>query len=1045
MSQSTGTLPLTTPPLVLPGGPTGPGAAVTGSAYLVRIVPSDEGERQAEAMETWLQACASDEPFTLELVGTSREQGFLLRASSAEQLRLLTKQFAAQYPQAELERLAPQHDPLVLRTGEQAVTGTFALARPSWLPLKTFTGKALAESGNDPLAGILAAMEVAGPGERIVCQLALVHAPDDWIAPNLRKAVEHPLQAERDSAAASRYGTSGQTTSDSEEGVKLLAGMGTLLLVLVAASWYREGAWGWLTLLGGCTLVGGGGLAWWWIHHRRRFIYDMRLVAEKLVRTAFYTQLRVVVIGPHTGASERTLRGHLTGLEVAYRQFSLASANSLTLKRVARCWAGERAAVHLPLVDAAFPYRNPFLRLLHGGPGKDYWNGLELAGAFHLPQESADLPLVRRISVKHLLFPPEIAFQVEQAPAPLPPTSIGTSTQRGHTVRVRLPFATLFRHTFLVGRSRSGKSVLMQLLATGAMQRVCDTSLQPGLFCIDPHRDLVEDLLQCLPPERAADVLLLDLTDPTCPVGINPFDATMGFTRDQAVANFISSSRRIWADFWGPRMEYFLKQVCQLLYTLNEQRVKQGRAHTQYTLLDINPILQSADYAATVLQELDTTNPWHRELLAWWQTTYFSLPQKGTFKQEILMPILSKMGVFSDNELLRRIVGQPVTTAPVHQAITTGKIVLCALSGRDLDEGSINILGSTLINLLYRAFGTQHDLPLQERRRVFVAIDEFQSFSGGSYESLLSESAKFGCAMLLSTQSLSRLKQLKDGLLETALSNCENLCVFNVSAADAKLLVPELREQVSVKHLLSQPRLHCYARLALPDLPIQIASVALDAPGSWHPAPGQATLIAAIRQRSVAAVDRSSRQSNRLDAMIDVDLVAHTWQRNTQSMQNNARRKERTQAQHSASLPASASPAQATSADGGNSSGAGADPPAAKAGGEQGHGGAAGEAVVPGQAPGSAGPAASAEGGGSSRTDAVPAASAGSQKRTRSRRMQTLKRVAKSPVGVPPPDETNHNTLLPGQESNAPDERRILPPSALRATSSGNERGERER
>jgi len=114
-----------------------------GGQFLALLVPSDEGERQAQAMENWLQACASDEPFALELVGTRREQGFLLRASSQAQLTLLCKQLEAQYPQAEIQRVTPHADPLIVRTGEHAVVGEFFLAQPSWLPLKTFTGKAL--------------------------------------------------------------------------------------------------------------------------------------------------------------------------------------------------------------------------------------------------------------------------------------------------------------------------------------------------------------------------------------------------------------------------------------------------------------------------------------------------------------------------------------------------------------------------------------------------------------------------------------------------------------------------------------------------------------------------------------------------------------------------------------------------------------------------------------------------------------------------------------------------------------------------------------
>jgi len=99
-------------------------------------------------------------------------------------------------------------------------------------------------------------------------------------------------------------------------------------------------------------------------------------------------------------------------------------------------------------------------------------------------------------------------------------------------------------------------------------------------------------LIALLPAQRTQDVLLLDMTDTQRPVALSPLDASMGFTRDQAVANLMASFERIWHDFWGPRMAYFLRNVCLLLYTLNERLVQEGRADEQFTLLDINPLLQ---------------------------------------------------------------------------------------------------------------------------------------------------------------------------------------------------------------------------------------------------------------------------------------------------------------------------------------------------------------------------------------------------------------------------------------------------------------------
>lgn len=866
--------------------------APRGAEYLALIVPNEEEEREANAMENWFQACASDEPFSLELVGTRREQGFVLRASSQEQLVLLLKQFAAQYPQAEIQRIAPAADPLVLRPGEHAVVGEFAMSAAPWKPLKTFPGKMLAESGADPLAGLLAAMEPLGSGQRLICQLALVRAPEHWISRYIRKAVEHPLQRERDAAAKGV-----RPTSNTKEGLKTLLLAIGLFGTLFGYRWYSMHAWLPLILMLLGVLAAGVGSLWWWITHTRQEVYDMKQVSEKLARAAFYTSLRVIAIGQTATSSEQQLRTHLSRMEVAYRQFTLASSNSLFLKR-ARCLTPEKKrAAALLRAEAAFPYHHPLLRLLHGGaPGADIWNGLELAGAFHLPQALTDLPLVRRLSVKHLLASPEIARQVEQAPAPMPPALIGHSRHRGYSVPVYFPYQTLFNHTFLAARSRYGKSTLIQLLAHGALQPVRDGSLQPGIFVIDPHADLIDDLLRLIPPHRAKDVVLLDLTDLERVVALNPLDASMGFTRDQAIANLMSSFERIWHDFWGPRMAYFLKAVCLLLYTLNQQKVRQGRAHEQYTILDINPLLQYPDYARRVLAELDMSETWHQELVAWWQNVYDALPRGSTFRNEVIMPIVSKLGLFQDNQHLRRIVGQPITKAPIHLAVTEGKIVLCALSARDMEEAAVNVLGSTLINLLHRAFLMQQPVPLQARRKVFCAVDEFHAFSGGDFDRLLSEDAKLGCALLLATQNLKRLNKIRDGLLEMVLSNCETLCAFNVSAVDAKVLAEELRGQVEPKHILSQPRLHCYARLSIPGYPMQIVSVSLATPPGWHRSPAQERLAEAIRQHhrrlnaEAAEIDR--QHEAHLSQFLDVTSYVWMLQREVREAQTMKQERE---------------------------------------------------------------------------------------------------------------------------------------------------------
>ena len=283
--------------------------------------------------------------------------------------------------------------------------------------------------------------------------------------------------------------------------------------------------------------------------------------------------------------------------------------------------------------------------------------------------------------------------------------------------------------------------------------------------------------------------------------------------------------------------------------------------------------------------------------MVFWQTTYFSL--NPAFKNEVIMPIISKIGVFNDNAQLRRIVGQPITQAPVYQAVTDGKIVLCALAARDMEDSAVNILGSTLINLLHRAFGLQQPIPLKQRRKVFVAIDEFQHFSGGDFDKLLSEDAKYGCAMLLATQNLKRLNKIRDGLLEMVLSNCQQLCVFRVSAADAQLMEEELQEKVTVKHMISQPGLHCYARLALPGYPLQIVSVSLAQPASWKDDAARDRLVEEIRRtnqgRYLPVVDVDRRYAEHLRQFLNVSAYASKLQREARAAR--ARKQERDEAE----------------------------------------------------------------------------------------------------------------------------------------------------
>jgi len=60
------------------------------------------------------------------------------------------------------------------------------------------------------------------------------------------------------------------------------------------------------------------------------------------------------------------------------------------------------------------------------------------------------------------------------------------------------------RHHYIIGKSGTGKSVYINMLARQ------DIWAGNGVCVVDPHGDLVEDILKYIPKERAKDVIYFD-------------------------------------------------------------------------------------------------------------------------------------------------------------------------------------------------------------------------------------------------------------------------------------------------------------------------------------------------------------------------------------------------------------------------------------------------------------------------------------------------------------------------------------------------------
>src|SRR2546421_5920934 len=198
------------------------------------LVPRAASTRDIVALETAMQGLAQDDrhPVALELAATATSRGFLLRATSAMALSHLCSQIQARYPQAIIQPVALEHDPLALCQREKVSVVELCPGAAAYLPLRAFREREWQQEGADPLLGILGVFNHLPPQMRVVTQLALLPASPTWSRPYLRKAVEHPLEQEY---LRARLETSGRGTSG--PGTLQLVGLGILVALLLV--WWR--------------------------------------------------------------------------------------------------------------------------------------------------------------------------------------------------------------------------------------------------------------------------------------------------------------------------------------------------------------------------------------------------------------------------------------------------------------------------------------------------------------------------------------------------------------------------------------------------------------------------------------------------------------------------------------------------------------------------------------------------------------------------------------------------------------------------------------
>lgn len=436
--------------------------------------------------------------------------------------------------------------------------------------------------------------------------------------------------------------------------------------------------------------------------------------------------------------------------------------------------------------------------------------------------------------------------------------------QRSERV-VEISVTHRLKHVFLIGMTGAGKSNLMLHMLLQDLQQ------GRGVFLIDPHGDLADDLLARFPHERDQDLILIDLADRQRPVPLNVLAWKGLEERDLIIDELLASLIRTYRDhqMFGPIFEMNFRAMLKLLMG------DQPDQKPQFTLLEFPHLYLKAELRNYLLERTgeQEVKDFVEELENVSRGCENSLTNLAPY-------VTNKFARLLQDPHMRRILGHGAMALDFAEILRTGKVVIVKLARGQFGTGVADMLTSHLAARMRLAAMARAALPPERRTPYFLYVDEFGSLArDDTFSQMLSEARKCGLGLVLATQYARQLRDA-DGRfdnLSAVLGNVGTLIAFRVGVEDADLLAPAFAPGVTPRDLISLPNFEGYIRLHA-DASIAPFSFRTFPPPGGADAQRRAGLERASRQRwgvSVEECDRRIRERRQLlEAPIRLKFLA---------------------------------------------------------------------------------------------------------------------------------------------------------------------------
>ncbi len=429
-------------------------------------------------------------------------------------------------------------------------------------------------------------------------------------------------------------------------------------------------------------------------------------------------------------------------------------------------------------------------------PDKVPYTVSETACAFRLPsppmQELPGLPIRRSRTLLSLL--PDLGQDTEDG------VDLCRNIHNGMSQPIRLPADDRMRHTFIIGQTGTGKSTMMESMVS---QDILDGH---GVAVIDPHGEMVDNILGKIPESRMDDVILFDVLDRQRPLGFNILQWRTLEERDFVIDELYNTIDKIYdmRTTGGPMFESYMRGMLRLLMGSK----------------------QSEDYKPTLLE---FSNCYIYKGFRRWLVGRNDEKITKDFIKEVekaggeahldnMSPyVTSKFSRFINDATLVNILGQEESALNFEEIMAQGKILLVKLGKGRFGSSVSALLANQLVAHFKHAAMKRGEMRPEERRDFYLYVDECQNLPASNFTELLSEARKYRMGLVLATQYASQLKSVnqKDDLLSAILGNVGCLTIFRLGQEDARLLAQSLYPYFSTMDIIGLPNWQGYCRLQI--------------------------------------------------------------------------------------------------------------------------------------------------------------------------------------------------------------------------------------